>query len=481
MKSSKYVLFSLSLLLSCGVAPLFADMGSIGAEDDNEALRQIRRYVDAKRNISIKDKGGSVKIGGEVKVTANKVNQKLDGQQVQGKGQGADRNLYGNETNIPGTFYEVEAALSLEYRNDKSFANILMRMANHAGIDGTNYSDLTKLSKNGGQNSLDRKSNFAPSKNKLDLARAYIGHELYEQDSHKIVGNVGRQRLYDLFDSRVMFVNRFDGIAFKYTGAFEGIGHAHATAGAFMISDRVNQIGTVLELGLNKVADSNFGVKYSIIDWAKGGNKPYSDGTKDGDDYQNNPGNNSLGNYLNEACRYIVSQAQVTYDVPEEYSYGQNLKLYAAYLFNHKAYGMKNFYDDNKDRKNNRAWYAGFTLGKIAMPGDWLLDANYQYVLPQSVPDFDSLGGAGRGNLTGVWGVLDHSQGNNNFKGVMVKGVYCLSPEILLKLTGVHTNAADTHLSSKNNLTRGMQNSDLPHRGSRNGWTAIYAEIAFSF
>lgn len=487
MKFTKYLLLSSLSMLTCSV---FADLtqNGINEEVDDEQFRAVRHYIESKRDVSILQKGGKLKIGGDVKVDYTHQHQVLDGQRVEGKGLGGDRNLMGSkEMNLPAQMLNVEASLSFDYRNDKSFANVLIRMANHGGLDTTNFSDVVVLSGTGsGQSRLDAKNNYSPTKNKLDLARAYIGYNLWEDDSYKLVGNVGRQRLYDLFDSRVMFVNRFDGVVFKYTGAFEGVGHAHATAGAFLISDRVNHYGKVAEVGLNHIADSGLGLKYAFIDWSNG---QYSDGSNSGfgDDSGNKYVTNNAYQYLNEAFRYAVSQILATYELPSEWTSDYKVKLYGAFLHNHKAHGMRDFYTQHDhDGKNNNAWYAGLTVGRIARPGDWVFDACYQYVRAQAVPDFDSFGGAGRGNLTSVWGVLDRSQGNTNYKGIQAKFAYLLTADLLVKLNAAHSEAADAHLSSINSLARygrGLQNNATGEntRGARNHWDVADVELVYSF
>lgn len=489
MNLNKYALLSSLALLSCSFNPLLADLtpGESNSSDeamDDERFKVIRQYIDAKRSIDIKQKGGNLKIGGDVRVDYKSVNQLLDGVKVNGRGQGGDRNLYGKETNIPSSYGDVSASLSFEYKNERSFANILVKMSNHAGLDTTNYSDVSSDLYSGSQSRLEAKNSYSPSKNKLDLARAYIGYELWSQDSHTVEGNLGRQRLYDLFDSRVMFANRFDGVALKYKGAFDGVGHAHATYGVFMVSDRVEHVAHALELGLANIADTGFGLKYALINWARSG--VYSDGSMGSMGEQatknNNRATNTIYQYLNEAFRYEVSQLLATYHVPEEWAYGQKVKLYAAYLQNHKARPMTPFYTNlDKDRTNRRAWYAGFTLGRIAMPGDTVLDICYQYVQPQSVPDFDSFAGAGRGNLTNVWGVMDHSQGNNNYKGVRAQLAYCFSADIMFNVVAIHTNAVDGHLSSNNNLARQTAGGNTLKRGARNSWDSLEAEVVYSF
>lgn len=481
MKLSKFKLFGALILTSCSLS-LFAQddtMGTNPGENNEEDFRAVRQYIESKRQIAIKDKGGNLKIGGDVRVSYNKVHQVLNGQQVEGRGFGGNRDLRsdyaGTEANIPGNYLDIEASLSLEYKNDKSFANILLRMANRGGIDGTNFSDSSTLVRD---SRIDYKSSYAPTKNRLDLARAFIGYDLWEMDSHKIVGNLGRQRLYDLFDSRVMFVNRFDGLALKYNGGFEGIGRAHATYGVFIVSDRVNHEAQAVEVGLSQVLDTDLAVKYALVDWSHRGT--YSDGSRGNapdSDACNRPGVNPRYQYMHEACRYTVSQLQASYEITNDWTYGMKVKAYAAGLYNHKARGMKRFYiNQAEDKLNNFGWYAGLTLGRITMPGDWVFDACYQYVEAQAVPDFDSYGGAGRGNLTGVFAVVDHSQGNTNYQGVRAQLAYCVTADIMANLKVVHTTQIDSNLSNANNVY-----ASSPVHGSSNKYDSAEIGLVYSF
>lgn len=471
MLLSKRALLSALMATAYSFCPLFADDLADSTTNDSDDFKAIRKYIEDKRNISVKDKGGNLKLGGDVRVIYKHTHQVADGQQVEGSGFGGNRRV--KDWAIPQNTADVEANLSLEYTHDTSYANILLRFKNNMGLDATNFNDLDSPKLNENTN-LSYKS-YQPGDNKISLARAFIGDELWSSDSHKVVGEIGRQRLYDIFDSRIMFFNRFDGVALKYTGAFEGVGKAHATYGGFLVADRANHYANVIELGLAQVLDSNVSLKYSLINWKR--NHTYSDGSDASQDdlagCNRSPdmypvGTNPSYAGFNRLFRFTVSQASVAYLVPSDFVGGQSLKLYAAWAHNHAAKEMKDY---GSDDLNNNAWYAGFTLGSIQMPSDWVLDVNYQYVGAQSVPEFDTLGGAGRGNLRNIWLFMDPTQGFTNYQGVAARFVYCLSADMILNLKAAITKAANSKLSAS--FTAG--------RTSRNRYDGLEAELVYSF
>lgn len=472
MNFSKHALMGAVTALAYSLCPLFADTDAATNLTDEQELEALRDYIESKRDITIKPKGGQLRIGGDVRVEYKRMHQVLDGERVEGRGRGGDRRP--NEPNIPANVADIEASLSFDYSNDKSFSELLFKFSNRAGLDTTNYSDSTKPSADSSR--ISYKGAFQPSNNKIALAKAVVGRELWTKDSHKIVGNLGRQRLYDLLESRVMFFSRFDGIALKYTGALEGIGHTHLTWGGFMVADRVSHYAHAVEAGLSQILDTGLNVKYAYIDWSRSGK--LSDGSSGSSetDQNNNMITNPIYLYLNKLTNYAVSQASVSYEIPQDLVAGRKLKVYGAYAHNHKARGMKDAYaGNNKDHKHSDAWYAGLTLGRIRMPGDYVFDICYQYVEPQSVPEIDSFGGAGRGNLTGVWGVADPSQGFTNYKGVRAQFTYAATPDMLVNLKAHATRAAINKLdSSSYPLATRL-------RSSRNSWEYLEIEVVYSF
>jgi hypothetical protein len=453
------------VVLASSFSSLFADQESLTDQNEDKDYESIRQYIEAKRDIAIRQKGGQLHIGGNVRVQYSRVHQVLDGIRVEGQGKGGDRRP--GEPNIPQNYGDIEAALSFRYINNKSDADLLFKFSNHAGLDTTNYSDASRPSEKDSRLSY---KNYQPTGNKISLARAVIGYELWDKEGHKIAGQVGRQRLYDLFDSRVMFVSRFDGIALKYSSLFDKLGKAHLTWGCFIVADRTSHYAHAIEGGLSQVLGTPFSVKLAVIDWARNGK--HSDGSQNSGNEMaiNNAGANYY--YLNKLTNYTVSQALVTYDVPRDWTMcGNGLKLYAAYLKNHKARGLKEAYSGrDKDNKNDQAWYAGLTLGRIQLPGDYAFDACYQYVGAQAVPEMDSHGG--RGNLTGIWGVIDPSQGYTNYKGVRAQLAYALTADMLVNLKGVITKAADAKMDAS---------SIGSSRRARNDWQALEVELAYAF
>ena len=96
---------------------------------------------------------------------------------------------------------------------------------------------------------------------------------------------------------------------------------------------------------------------------------------------------------------------------------------------------------DNK--KANWGSYIGFSMGELKRKGDWALDANYQFLAAQCVPDFDA-SGVGLGNVSDsgfyttninntTLTTVTNAGGNVNFRGVSITLDYLLSNNLTLQ------------------------------------------------
>ena len=75
---------------------------------------------------------------------------------------------------------------------------------------------------------------------------------LYKEGKQSIDIELGRRNLYDVFDSRVQFLSRFDGVTLKYSNAREGLGGIYLYGAGFVVDEKVNQFGWASELGLSE-------------------------------------------------------------------------------------------------------------------------------------------------------------------------------------------------------------------------------------
>ena len=68
-----------------------------------------------------------------------------------------------------------------------------------------------------------------------------------------------------------------------------------------------------------------------------------------------------------------VSYREKERSIPEKWK--KNIDIYLAGLYNHKAHRGA----ITGHKKENRAAYAGFTIGELKKKGDWSLDTNYKF------------------------------------------------------------------------------------------------------
>lgn len=393
----------------------------LGSMSDSRNMKSLREYVDSQRNISIFQKGGSLLIAGDVRFDMNYVQEKRAGTNVN-KGTTIHGNAY---REIPSLSFDAKASLSLKYTAQKSFADILLKASHNTGWDTENYSVAS------GAIPFDYDS-FKPTKSGLKVEKALFGTDLVKDESQSLSVEVGRQRLYDLFDSRITFMQKFEGVALKYKNVFEGVARLHTTLGGMIISDRAHHYGFAGEVGLGQIADTPFGLKYAHYKISKSGN--YSDGS---------PADTTLTRdtykYYDKAYNYSVSHLLAYYDTSLDYMVSAPLKLYAAYAYNHDAVSRSEF----GSKKKPHAAYGGFTVGDVKMPGSGYLDVIYQYVQAESVPELDNCGAYYGMNQTGIPNVVTPTAGYTNFKGFAINGGYLATKEILLSAKFVALDEVD--------------------------------------
>jgi hypothetical protein len=176
-----------------------------------------------------------------------------------------------------------------------------------------------------------------------------------------------------------------------------------------------------------------FRMKYSFIDWYK----PAAD------------------ELMELRFKYMVSQFLTSYQFYPEWIGKRLIKIYGAGLCNHIA--------PRTERTNyetqNWAWYTGVSIGLVKKKGDWALDANYQWVQAQAIPDFDS-SGIGRGNTAGV-GFYTNSNsgdpasgattsltavGNGNYQGFEIEALYAFTDNLTFLQNFKYSNTLDTNI-----------------------------------
>ena len=253
----------------------------------------------------------------------------------------------------------------------------------------------------------------------IKLEKAYLGGRIVAGDTFTFDGEIGRRFLYNVFDSRIEFASLFDGVLFRMSKAFPSVGDFYLNGGAFLIDDKVNHYGYIAEMGALRIGNVGLNMKYSIVDWYK----PYA-------------------NRLNDLrYKYLVSQFLTSYQFYPEWIGKRLIKFYAAGLRNHLADGV----EQTNHERQNWGWYAGVSIGLVKKQGDWALDANYQWVQAQAIPEFD-VSGIGRGNAEGIGLYTNNADGNPasgattretavgncNYKGFEIEALYAFTDNLTL-------------------------------------------------
>ena len=373
------------------------------ADEDQVDPRILRDFIESRGLIACRQKCGQLTLSGDVRAKYI----------AQGERVGDDKKVRGSGTSIPSNRFRSEFNFFIDYVDPKSWVSTKVKWTAADGIDGLALGTKTELD------------------------RAFVGMDIYECGKRDFYIELGRSRLEYIFDSRVEFSNFFDGIHLYYTDCWSSIGTFVAHGGPFVVDAITNHYAWVFETWVDDLGGTGFIVKYSLIDW----NRHSPTGRFGSSTAAKVPG---LGKTVknNPRYRFLVSQMLFGWEGDIDFCRCKTLYLYGAVLANHDA--KKSFTTDNKYA--NKAWYVGFTLGKLCKACDWSLDANYQYVQAQSVPEFD-LSGIGHGNAQNgflsdalIAGLSPGEAINfTNYKGFQVSLLYALTDALSLRTKGEWT------------------------------------------
>jgi hypothetical protein len=439
MKSLKYLLtfaLALSFLAVNGLHAADEQDNSRFDEELNERdFDALRDYLRSKRALDIEESTSTLTISGDVRTEWRHMNETCRGMRLRG------RDAKKNGLPISRNDFDLEFNLRFDYICEKAWASSHVRFDCSGGVDDNGHScnpcnKILAAKEDCVTEATDCFGDcegFHGSGNcvGLCLKKAYFGYELYSCGDARFFFELGRRgNLYNVFDSNIQFLSRFDGLLFKYENSWECVADWYVTAASFLIDERVNHFGWAAEIGFLNIGDSGLDFKYSLVDWEK-------------------HGKNRCGKRSPRGFRFINSQFTTVYNLNPEWM-GRSVKLYSAILANHAAKDLKveryaldangKIIVDNDGVKQinetnyglqNIGWYAGILIGKVRKEGDWALEIQYQYVEAQAIPDGD-VSGIGRGN------VLDESfttcalRGNTNFKGWRVQGLYAFTDNLSL-------------------------------------------------
>jgi len=356
-------------------------------ESDMEALR---RWLQDKRFVSLKEIGGDLSISGEVRTEAQFFNEKAKSHAtgaefIKQRGEGTPR---------PSLAWDVEFNLMLDYRTDRTWSAVKVEFDNDMGTRSGTV-------------------------NKVRLEKAYLGGRLIAGDTFTWDAEIGRRYLFNVYDSKIEFGSIFDGALVRFGKAFDNIGDFYVNAAAFLVNDKWNHYGEVVEIGALRVANLGLNLKLSSINWFKPG---------------------LPADETSQRWRYLTTQFLASYQFFPDWIGKRLIKFYGASLFNALAQEV----EQTGNRLQNVGWYAGVSIGLVKKAGDFAIDANYQWVQAQAVAEADAFG-IGRGNAAGVGLYTTNDSGSgsptthvnavgrNNFKGFEVDVLYAFTNNLTVE------------------------------------------------
>lgn len=181
------------------------------------------------------------------------------------------------------------------------------------------------------------------------LEKAYLGYRFYQSDKIDLKMELGRNKMDNMFDSKMQFDSYFTGAhiiySFKESDYIDFLLHG----GPYVIDSEENHYGWIVEAVWKRIADTPVTVKYSFTDW----NAP------------------RIGHIFVPEYYFAISQ------ITTSFQRGETL-IYASYLYNHQ------------ETKYNDGFYLGFTTGKINRSGDFLFDVNFQSIKSRLLSPHDN-------------------------------------------------------------------------------------------
>ncbi|MBS0624701.1 MAG: hypothetical protein JSS32_01465 [Verrucomicrobia bacterium] len=396
----KNLLLSAALLLS---APVFAQSGASSNNSDRNDMDALRRWIQDKRMVTVKELGGDLSLSCEVRTEFQDTSEINNGSEVR------------TSDGKPPQAWDVEVNLMIDYRTDRTWSAIKLEYDNDMGT-------------------------FSGTDTKLKLEKAYAGGRLIAGDTFTWDAEVGRRYLNNVYDSKLEFASRFDGVLLRFSKAFENIGDFYATPGLIIVNDKFNHYAYATEIGALKIANTGMYLKSSAVYWYKG-----------------------PSHYATNRFRYCVAQLLPFYQFYPEWFGKRLVKIYAAGLWNMMAKKLR-LPNPGTDpsaaftnssvvtyttypSRQNFGWYAGLALGTVKKAGDWAVEANFQWLQAQAVPDFDA-SGVGRGNSSKVGLFLINQDasasktnltntttavGNGNFYGFEVDALYAFTNNLTME------------------------------------------------
>lgn len=401
-------------------------------ELDDKDWDALRQYLRHRRDVEKDQSESALLISGDVRGDWKHKIETLDNLSLTG----------GDAVDLRGIrrgrdSFKIQANVRLDYDLDDSWMVLQLQYDNKAGIDD----EVNCVDRNpeGKEACYCNELQGSGTCGDICLKQAFFGYNLYKCGDTEFDIEIGRRNLYHVFDSKVQFLSRFDGILLSLDSTWKDVMDYYARVAGFVVDYKANHYAWVMEIGALEIYDTGLELKYSFIDWNKNGRNRCTVGVKGCEnnadccdnckecnkvDKDNHKPNLCCGKHHPLGSRFQISQFTGAYDFKKDITcINQRMRIFGAFLYNHDT-------PDPCYTSQNKAWYAGFRIGEVKKANDWAWQMMYQYVQAFSVPDLD-MAGIGNGN-TNDGLILTDRIGNTNFKGWRFDGMYAFTDDITI-------------------------------------------------
>lgn len=395
---------------------------------DFEAVHQ---YLNSKRTMDYIEKSENnkyLKLSGDVRTEWQHASESIDRINLRGR---PLLPIFKDRNPISKNSFDIIFNFRCEYNCDRVWSYVNIEYDESAGV-GNNDFGICKIDNQActGSGECDD----------ICLKRAFFGYNIWKCDKATLDVEFGRRPLYTIFDSRIEFQARFDGILFKFADVIKGWTEYYIKGGPFVVDYRVGHFAYCVELGGINIRDLGIDLKYSFIDWKKAGRNVCSVRKARG-------------------WQFRTSQWSLAYNFRLPCPLDKKTKIYAAILQNHAARKRELKLTSNISlippetiilkHKENLGWYAGFIIGEVKKKGDWSFDANYQMVQAQAIPDCD-VHGIGRGNALRETFTAT-GRGKANYKGVTTAFLYAITDKLNFEIDYWISRAENARIGRRHN------------------------------
>lgn len=392
------------------------DLNDFNDELDERDFQAVTEYINTKRTIELEEKACNLVISGDIRAEWSFYTESQNGKALRGRGK---RNCLG--LLMSRNDFDIDLNLYFDYKCERAWGVAHLEFDNTAGVESSRKGCGEVTGEYRPCNPIDPWTSFGSGEcGSLCLRKAYMGYNICADGDSRLDFEIGRRRLYDVFDSRIQFLARFDGMILRYATQWEDT-DLYWNLGGFLVDERANHFAWVTELGAINLMDWGLDLKYSYIDWEKEGQNRCEKRHADGWLFKN-------------------MQWTAAYHFYPDFFCSEG-KFYGAFLWNAAARRFPYF--DNE--LANIGWYAGILIGEVAEEGDWSIDANYQYVQAQAIPEAD-VSGIGKGNLLNQTMTMAkpysnpfYARGNANYKGFRIEGLYALTDNLSIDAQFQHS------------------------------------------